>query len=231
MGLLKHVSSRELFLQARRACALLQPDLACSLNEDQVIIEGTFQVPSSDPVRAAMGPLASYQIRLELPAAFPRSEPKLFETGETIPRDPDNHVNPDGSCCFGVWEVECAKQPTMTVAELLDGQIRSYFFGQHHFRVEGSWPFGELKHGRDGILQAYARLLGCPEDPKVIESLLKLLGRKWKRDRHLCSCGSGLRMRDCCRPHLDAVPIKLHYKDVRPMIERFKLYQTNGFPC
>lgn len=226
MGILKHTSTEELYNQARRACALLQPDLACSLNEDSVIIEGTFHVPSSDPEQAALGPLASYQIRLELREGYPRSEPKLFEVSKAFPHDPDHHVNPDGSCCFGVWQVEIAKRPKMTVADLLDGLIRSYFFGQHHLKCEGGWPFGELKHGGDGLIQAYARFLGCPEDRKVVKSLLVLLGRKWKRDRHPCPCGSGSKVRDCCRVHLNAVPTKVHYKSVRPMMERFELYHT-----
>ena len=118
-----------------------------------------------------------------------------------------------------------AKSPKMSVADLLDGPIRSYFFGQYHLKCEGVWPFGELKHGFDGLVQAYTKFLGCPEDPKIILGLLVLLGRKWKRDRHLCPCGSGLKVRDCCRVHLDAVPNKIHYKSISPMLDRFSLYQ------
>ena len=226
MGILKHSSLEELYNQVRRACALLQPDLACSLSEGRVIIEGTFHVPSSDPQQAALGPIASYGIRLELYEGHPQIEPKLFETEGAFPHDSDHHVNYDGSCCFGVWQVLLAEHPKMTVAGLLDGPIRSYFFGQHHLKYEGSWPFGELKHGVDGLIQAYAKFLGCPEDPNIVRSLLVLLGRKWKRDRHLCPCGSGSRVRDCCRAHLEAIPTKIHYKNVRPLKERFQLYHT-----
>lgn len=224
MGILKNSSLEEQYNQARRACALLQPDLDCTLSEDCVVLEGTFHVPSTDPQLAALGPIASFEIRLELYLGHPHSEPKLFETGGAFPHDPDHHVNPDGSCCFGVWEVLFAERPQMTVADLLDGPIRSYFYGHHHLKCEGNWPFGELKHGAAGLIQSYARFLGCAEDPLIIKSLIVLLSRKWKRDRHLCPCGSGSRLRDCCRVHLDAVPMKIHYKKVRPLFTRLKDY-------
>jgi len=119
-----------------------------------------------------------------------------------------------------------AKSPKMRVADFLDGPIRSYFFGQHHLKYEDVWPFSELKHRFDGLVQAYATFLGCPEDPKIVKGLLVLLGQKWKRGRHFCPCGSGLKVRNCCRVHLDGVPKKRHYMTISPMLDRFNLYQA-----
>lgn len=201
---------------------MLQPGLSCSLIGSDVVLEGTFNVPSNNPKIAASGPLASYEICLRIPSGYPLQEPKLYETGGKIPREYVNHVNYDGSCCFGVWHVILVKKLDMTVADLLNGPIRSYFYGQFHLESRGFWPFGELDHGFKGVVQAYASLLNCPENPRVISSLLTLLGRKWKRDRHPCPCNSGARLRDCCRAHLDAVPIRIHYKTAQPMAQRFK---------
>lgn len=217
-----------LFSEARHAVVFSQPDLKCSVLDGQVVVEGDYHLLASIPEIAAQGPLATYNIKLVLDEKFPVIEPKLYEMGGAFPHDSDHHVNPDDTCCFGVWEFLVAENPRISVRQFLDGPIRSYFFSQHYHAETGDWPFGELSHGETGLLEACSRLLACPPDREIVEKLLRVLSRKWKRDRHPCPCGSRKRLRDCCRARLNAIPIKPRYREARRLLWRLQKYPKSN---
>lgn len=214
----------KLFEEVRRAVAFLQPDLECHILDSSVVVEGTYHLLASSPETAAQGPLASYDIKIIFDQSYPIAEPRLYETGGVIPHESDYHVNSDGDCCYGIWELLVAQTPGMSVQQFLDGPVRSFFFSQHYHAITGLWPFDELPHGDRGLLEAYSKFLACPPDREIIEVLLRLLSQKWRRDRHRCLCGSGKRLRDCCRARLNAIPTKPHYRQARRLLSRLQKY-------
>lgn len=209
-----------LLIAARRAVGVHQPRLRCRVVDDRVEIFGTYVLMARQPDLAANGPLATYDIRIELLTGFPAAEPMMFELAGAFPHDVDHHVNSDGSCCFGVWELLRVQKPDMTVRDFIDGPVRSFFFSQHYKATTGHWPFGEFSHGNAGLVEAYAELLGCRPDLRIVEGLLRVLSLKWKRDRKPCACSSGKRLRDCCRTRLHLMPKPMGYRDARLLLAR-----------
>lgn len=220
MGHLPLTKIEDLLRQAEIAVAFDQPGLSCKIVDNHVEITGTYSLRSADELVAAHGPLATYQIRVQMPSDFPRSEPILSELGNAFPHHHDRHVNADGSCCFGVWETIWLDRPAMTVAEFMAGPVHSYFFSQYYYDNEQEWPFGELPHGDEGIIKAYSAMLGCASNRRVVVGLLKVLSKKWKRDRKPCSCGSRKRLRNCCRPLLNAMPRRIGYRAAQVLLRR-----------
>ena len=209
--------------EVRRAIAFTQPDLVARLTASGVRISGRFHVVSDDPERRAAGPLATYDVRIEVPFALPDEEPRLLEVAGTIPRDADHHVNPDGSCCYGVWEAIRITHPAMDIAEFLHGPVRQYLLGQRHFAEHGCWPWGELAHGAQGIVEAFAAILKCEARPRLVHSRLRHLTAKWIRGRWPCGCGSNRRLRECCLPGVAAVSDQIRPAVARRMLIRLDL--------
>ena len=211
---------REILDGARGFLSFDQPGLVARIEGAVLVIEGDHLVGSSAQDDAAGGPLARHAIRLTFDADFPSTPAVLFESNGTIPRDPDHHVNPDGSCCFGIWEAIHVRQPDLTLQDLLEGPVRSYFIGQAHKAATGAWPFGELAHGQAGVVEECAEILGCPADPDLVIGLLRVMSGKWRRDRKPCACGSGKRLRACCRPRLQSLSRQLSHRQAQRLLNR-----------
>src|SRR3989344_3311374 len=43
----------------------------------------------------------TFKVKIEIPKNYPESPPKIYEIGDVIPKEPDWHINYDGSCCVG----------------------------------------------------------------------------------------------------------------------------------
>ena len=183
--------------EVEAAIAFAQPGLRANRNDNAIVVEGTFVVTNGSAVCDPEGPLARYDVRIELSPTYPRIEPRVFETGGRITRDPDHHINGDGDCCVTVWENWLATAPDVGIAAYLGGPLREYFLGQFWFEKTGSWPFGERAHGVDGMEEAYADALGIPNRRKDILYHLRLLRLPRPKGHWPCPCGSGRRLRAC----------------------------------
>ena len=163
-----------------------------------------------------------------VPKEFPEREPTVFEVGGKIPRSEDHHINPDGDCCITVWEYWLATTENISLGAYIDGPINEYFLAQHWYMNRGEWPFGEWKHGSEGLVDAYAEILGTPKDRERLHYHLKLLSQDWPKGHWLCPCGSGKRLRHCHRDEM----MELH-KRVSPSLARKmlgRLIQQQGYP-
>ena len=171
-----------------------QPGLTICVVNGMVIAEGTYYLSGTvDSMRD--GPLAEYEIKVEVYPDYPETEPRVFETNGKIPEG--RHLNPDGTCCTGVWEEWLSENKPPSFKAFCDGPLRDYFLSQHHYELTGEWPFGEREHGVKGVLAGCANVLGIESDPhKVIDHLL-LLQRPNFKGHWPCPCGSGQIIRQC----------------------------------
>ena len=183
--------------EVQAAIAFEQPGLRATEIDDRLLVEGTYVVTDGNAVCDPAGPLARYTVRIELSQAYPRVEPRVFEAGGRIARDPDHHINGDGDCCVTVWENWLATAPDVGIAAYLGGPLREYFLGQFWFEKTGSWPFGERAHGMEGMEEAYADALGITNQRPNILYHLRLLRQPWPKGHWPCPCGSGQHLRRC----------------------------------
>lgn len=185
-----------------------QPHLVTRKSEGFTEITGTYLVKSKNPERAAFGPLARYEVLIKVYDSHPSSPPVLRETAGDIVKSSRkrNHVNPDGSLCYGPPALTWAQNPNMTLIKFFNEYVRSYFLGYLHYETCGEWPKGEYEHGNEGVVDAVSEILGCKRDLNIIMSLLRLLPLKHRRDRWHCPCGSKKRLGACCREALNKAP-------------------------
>lgn len=140
-----------------------------------------------------------YRLALEVPRRFPKAVPVVTELGGRIPRDPDHHVNADGSLCLGSPArllVLISEEPTLPgfAARCIVPFVYAASYRAQH---GGPLPFGELPHGPAGELHDYMELLGLESTAQVMDAL-KLLGmKKRKANKHPCPCGCGKRLGVC----------------------------------
>lgn len=184
--------SASLFSEVQQAVDRNQPELSVSKTDDLITLEGLFVVSGPE------GPFDSYQVLAGLTASFPTEAPIVFETGDRIPKIDDRHIFPQhGNCCLGVWEEWLLTSPDHQFETFLTGPMHDYFISQTYYEVNGVWPFGERSHGKLGVFEAYADLLGVALDAKIIADYLHLLSRQMIKGHALCPCGSGRRLRQC----------------------------------
>jgi hypothetical protein len=192
--------------------AEIQPGLTARLDTDAIEITGEFRLSDAE------GVYDRFQIRLQIPQLYPLSEPKLFETGGRISAGAKRHTNPDGSCCFGIWEKWYFQHPDRSVRALLEGPIKSYFVSQVVYELSGKWPFGEHAHGYAGLVEAGAELFSCTADMNVIKRMIDAILSGKVIASAQCPCGSGVATKDCHQATIE----KLHSEFSPLMLKGFK---------
>lgn len=180
----------------------IRADLACRFPQLHLFIDanGLSSVCGSFPVRAPdQKILDRYSVSIEIPADFPKSLPVVREVGGRIPWHPDSHVNSDGVACVLIpddrWR--CFPEGTPFV-DFLDGPLHQYFLGHTCVALGKPWPFGQWNHGDIGKREYYAWLLET-DDESTIVRFLRVLTRPSLRHHLQCPCGSGRKIRRCCR--------------------------------
>lgn len=173
------------------------PTLHAFIEDGLCVVRGTF------PVMDAGQTIDRYDLEIALPADYPASLPRVWETGGRIPREMDRHVFPDPGClCLGVpvalW---IQLKGDFSLQTILDIPVRNYLIGNSLVERGEAWPHGDRSHGVAGVLEFYGDLLGT-SNPIAIARFLGaiLLGKV--RGHWLCLCGSGKIIRNC---HKDAV--------------------------
>ena len=120
-----------LYREAAAALGFSQPRLDVRLDAAAVVIEGRFILAPETPALAEQGPLATYEIRVEIPPGYPVAEPLVFETGGAFPHDTDHHVYDNDRCCVLVWENWTATAADVSIRAFFEGPFRNYFLGQY----------------------------------------------------------------------------------------------------
>ncbi|MCE5340159.1 MAG: hypothetical protein LLF92_03415 [Planctomycetaceae bacterium] len=157
-----------------------------------------------------------YDIEIMIPDDYPLCPPKVIETNDKILRCPDNHINDDGTFCFGA--PLAVKQTFVQKRDLLwfvQEQIVRFLFNHSYKRDYGIRPDGELSHGPEGLLEYYYELFQTQDNITVLE-FLRLLSQDRYNDQNLCPCGSGRKIRRC------------HYRLIKNIR---KLYKPEEFQC
>ena len=188
--------------EVRSTITFDQPNLSASLRGSRVFVDGKYLVLSETVGIVPQGAIAEYQIEITFDPTYPDIEPMVFEVGNAIPHHMDYHINSNGSCCICIWEIWIATAIDKSVQEYFHGPLKNFFLGQHLKKTTSKWPFGEERHGKQGLIDAFTDLLGCERNENKIRCLLRTLSKDWPRGHWDCPCGSGLIIRKCCAKKL-----------------------------
>ncbi len=216
-----HQRNPEMVEEIRAGLRRGYPNLHLFLEPDHSSeVRGTYPVLS--PVGRV---LDRYQVSIQLPVGFPRSLPVVRETGGRIPWKPDYHVNANGTACVLLPDDRWRCFPeTAPFVQFLDGPVHDYFLGQSLVAVGEDWPFGQWSHGRKGIAEYY-RWLFDADDPSTVVGFLKILAKLNLKQHLPCPCGSGQKIRKCCRARIGDLRSKIH-----PTVARKALRNLQSSP-
>ena len=165
--------------------------------------DGTPVVTGSLAFRAVYEEYAietEYLVEISVPWDYPAIPPLAKETGGRIPAD--FHRMPDGTLCLGASlavRMKFARQRSLL--GFTEELLVPFLFAHAYYEKHGEMPFGELKHGGEGLLDFYKDMFDVEGDLAVL-GLLKILADDNYRGHTPCPCGSGLRLRDCHGHHL-----------------------------
>lgn len=198
-----HLAGSQGFIHLKSEVETAYPGLRVSLAEGQLAITGTF------PVQHDGSAIDFFRIRVEVPKAFPRDLPTVFETEGRIPWIADRHVESSGKACLFVpderWKYFSENG---TLLDFLRGPVHAFFLSQHVFENTGKWPFGARSHGVDGIAEAYAEELGSA-DLELVCRYLDVLRKSEVKGHWPCPCGNGKKLRDCHQDQVRALRAKV----------------------
>lgn len=223
-GVTKH-RLQHLFEDIHSVIGFDHPKLSVKFEEKIVVVEGVYNIAPSTTQFANSGAIAEYQIRIEFCGPFPRIEPIVFETGNTIPRNEDHHINRNGSCCIVIWEVWMTAAQDISLQAYFDGPLKNFFLGQQHKTHFGVWPFDEEDHGKPGLISAFADLLGCAKKEQMVRYLLRVLSKDWPKGHWPCPCGSGKIIRMCCAANLAQLSQRVPPSNARRMLSRLNIFE------
>ncbi len=139
----------------------------------------------------------AFDVELELPIGGFGVVPVAREIGGRIPREPAYHINDDGTMCLGApLEVRRKFMRDRSLRGLINLQVVPFLYGYCIKQDKDYWPFGELAHGSQGIVQYYQKIFGVKSVLSIIE-FLKILVEDNYRGHLPCPCGSERRLRNC----------------------------------
>ena len=176
-----------------------QPYLDIAIKGEAVVVEGTYLLLAKLPAYRDRGPLAEHRIRIEIPADYPTTEPKVTMLDHSIPRRDSFHCSAGGVCCITVFETWVVTQKDPSIGAFLEGPLRNFFLSQLLRQNGKDWPFDEWDHGVDGWIDAVAELMGCRPRKTEVRNVLERRREDDPLDMGAgCPCGSRISANECC---------------------------------
>ena len=168
-------------------------------NEGEVVLEGTLLFEAEPEGFASI--TDSFEITMRIPDVYPDNLPRITETGGKIDSDYE-HVFTNGTLCLGVpIEMRRIFGQEPTLLGFVNRLVIPYLYGYCHWKKYGAHPFGERKHGGEGIVQYYKEKLGLDDEFTALTIIRFLIEHGYRRHER-CPCGSGRKILKCHDPTL-----------------------------
>lgn len=141
----------------------------------------------------------SYELEILVPEKFPYELPKVTELEGKIPRDNNFHINPDDTLCIGSpLRVILKLQDSATLNAYAEECLVPYLYAvSYKLENGGGFIFGELEHGKKGIVNDYCDILGLTSAKQVANALLLLGMKKRIANKKPCPCDCGKKLGKC----------------------------------
>ena len=193
----------------------------CFLKNKCAVVHGIYKLSIPDSNRKI-----DYRIALLLPSKYPKIPPEMFCNDPKLPiGEIDRHIMKDGRACLGVQaDISMRWAAGPTIVEFLENIVEPFLVWQAYydaFKKPPSW--GEFSHGKNGIIEFYAELLGRNVNSPIIE-FMKLLARKNRPKGHEpCPCNSGKLLRNCHRNLVYDIRKRVVWQCVEKDLQAIKL--------
>ena len=138
---------------------------------------------------------SKYYVRISIPFNT-NLLPSIFEIGNQLsPEYPHKYAN--GKLCLET-DINIAQRfkNGLSLIEWMDEYVETYFFSYEYYKRFGTFPFGEHKHGFQGLLENYSSLFHENDLFKTYK-IMKSISQENYRGHMLCPCGSNKKIRNC----------------------------------
>jgi hypothetical protein len=141
----------------------------------------------------------TYSISIFFPKEYPKSLPSLREVDQKVPAIGSFHVNEDRTICLGspirllsiVYANPC-------INNFFEKIILPYFYATTlRLRHGSGYIFGELEHGKRGLIKDYSDFFGVHTEEKIHYILELLTLRPRIANKRSCPCGCSVRIGIC----------------------------------
>lgn len=142
----------------------------------------------------------TYSLRIEIPLGNPDALLGVFEEGGRLRKDPDEHINDDGSFCLGSpLRLRLLMRESVGLVAFLERCLVPFLYAAT-WRSQGNvgYPFQELPHYGPGLIEDYGALLGIRGHRPIAIALTLLATKRRVANKRLCACGKGKRLGACC---------------------------------
>ncbi|MBI1375137.1 MAG: hypothetical protein GC159_20655 [Phycisphaera sp.] len=157
-------------------------------------IEGELDFRMAPPQREDIAD--TYRIAIDVPLRFPAEIPTVRSLDDRVPKD--FHTNPDGTFCLGSpLQLHLILHECSRLTSFVDRCVVPFLYGRTYFKRHAEMPFEELRHGRKGILDDYARTLRVRSSEAAIQMVALMAIKKNLANKKPCPCGSGQRVGKC----------------------------------
>jgi hypothetical protein len=166
------------------------------LNEAQLVLAGEYHLKAQLEGCKIVDRI--YQLKLVCPRDYPGKLPKVIDEEKYFPRNQDHHTYGDGSFCLGSeLKIKSLLRADSSLTVFFEKIIDRFLYAVTH-RIEfGSFPYGELAHGEQGLVEDYGEMFGINGKVAVLRALQALGKRKRVSNKLPCPCGCGLRLGRC----------------------------------
>jgi hypothetical protein len=164
--------------------------------EEQVIVEGEYHLNAQmDGYEIIQD---TYRLKIIFPARYPKVLPKVIELDDRIPRGSDYHTYEDGSFCLGSEiKLKSILFDYPSIVDFVEKILNPFLYAVSYKMQYDIYPFGELDHGEDGLVDDYKHLFSVSEKESVLQVLRALGKRKRVANKLQCPCGCGDRIGKC----------------------------------
>lgn len=203
-----------------------------SWNGDFAVYQGTLTFTANYQGHGLID--GAFDVEIKFPINGGRVAPTVKEVSGRIPRRPEFHINSDGTMCLGApFEVRRRYLQDRSLRAFINQQLVPFLYGCSIKLRYNYWPYEELAHGGQGIIEYYQKLLDAETDLAVIE-LLKVLSDGGFENNTLCACGSKKPFKKCHRLKIQKIKNQQTREEFfSDFIECIKVYVESGkkLPC
>ncbi|MBV1873874.1 MAG: hypothetical protein KUG80_03785 [Gammaproteobacteria bacterium] len=167
-----------------------------AINNDQVELAGEYHLKALLAGSQLID--RTYQLRLVCPRDYPRKLPKVLDEERYLPRNQEYHTYSDGSFCLGSeLKIKSLLRDDHSFTAFFENIVDRFLYAVTH-RIEfGSFPYGELAHGEQGLIDDYGDMFGLGGKLPVLRALRALGKRKREANKLPCPCGCDRRLGHC----------------------------------
>lgn len=166
------------------------------ISDDRVVLAGEYHLKAQFEYCKTIE--RTYNLKFICPRDYPNTLPKVFDESDYFPRSEDFHTYDDSSFCLGSeLKIKSKLKADRSLETFFGDIVDPFLYAVSHHIEFGIYPYGELAHGEQGLVEDYEGIFGLKGKTSVIAALRALGMRKRDANKLTCPCGCGLRLGRC----------------------------------